>query len=115
MDVRLENGDIRVSDSGSREMIFGLEEAAQRVMLAASVMKGSFIYDRGLGADYSGLSLDDPLLEEKLEMLIREAAAGIADAQVELESFSPAGRIAALRVSRGSESMMIEVDLDGFI
>ena len=115
MDVRLDSGDICLSDSGSCRMISGADEAAQRVMIAASVSKGSFIYDRGLGTDYGALSAGDPLAEEKLGMLIREASAGIADVKVDLTSFDPVGRCAGLRVSSGNASTNIEVDLHGFI
>ena len=115
MDIRLVDGDISLSDSGSPEMIRGLDEAVQRVRMAASVSRGSFRYDRELGADYGSLSADDPLFEKKLEMLIREACAGIADTEVTLESVDTAARAAELRVSRGGASTITEVDLHGFI
>ena len=84
MDVRISDGDIAMLSSGSYEYITGIEEAVQRVRISALTVKGDFIYDRELGTDYSGLSADDPLLLEKLDLLIKELGKRLADKQLSI-------------------------------
>ena len=115
MDIRIENGDICLNDAGQSELIGGLEETAQRVRIAASALRGSFRYNRQLGADYSSVTADDPLAKEKLELLIGEAAEGAADTRITLDSFDPDSRRAVIRLSRGDETMITEADLNGYI
>ena len=73
MDVMISEGDIAMVASGDYRYITGIEEAVQRVRLTALTVKGDFVYDRELGTDYRGLSADDSLLVEKLDMLDRKS------------------------------------------
>ena len=115
MDVRLSGGDIRLTGSGAQELVSGAREAAQRVMIAASVRKGSFVYDRSLGTDYAALDANDPLLLAKLELLLREAAANVAGVQVTLADFDEISRTAVLEISSRGGTVTTEVDLNGYI
>lgn len=110
MDVRISDGDVLLSAAGMTEYLCGVHEAAQRVRIAASVDKGSFIYNRALGADYAALDERQPLTES-LDMLIREAAAGAADTEVSVTSADE--HSAVLRITHGGETVTTEVDLYG--
>ncbi len=113
MDVRISDGDIAVLSSGSYEYICGIEEAVQRVRLSAMTVKGDFIYDRELGTDYSGISADDPLLKEKLDMVIREACADVY--LTEAEVLRCENLVAVIRVRYGDQETTTEVDLSGIL
>lgn len=115
MDVKVHDGDINVTSSGDYVYITGLQEAVQRVRIAVTTVKGSFVYDRDLGTDYSGLRIDDPLLPEKLELLWQEACADIGDTTVELAAWRPNTVTAELRIGYLDQKVMTEVDLSGII
>ena len=115
MDVRLSDGDILMLSSGDYEYITDIEEAVQRVRISALTMKGDFIYDRGLGTDYSGLSADDPLLIEKLDMRIKESCADIHDTAVSVIFVDPAIMTAVIKINYQNKETTTEVDLSGII
>lgn len=115
MDVRVSDGDIAMVSSGSYIYITGIEEAVQRVRISALTMKGDFIYDRELGTDYSGLSTDDDMLCEKLELLLQESCADIYDTVVEVLSCDPESLVAVLKVTYQNRETTTEVDLSGII
>ena len=112
MDVRLGNGDVYLNAEGKTEYLCAADEAAQRALIAASVTKGSFRYDRSLGADYAAVG-DTAMLTEKLDMLIREAAAGVGGAEVTVTGFDAERGIASLRVTHAGETITTEVDIHG--
>ena len=91
----------------------GIEEAVQRVRISALTVKGDFVFDRELGTDYSGLSSDDDMLCEKLELLLKESCADICDTQVEVQSCE--NLIAVIRVSYRNNETTTEVDLSGIL
>jgi hypothetical protein len=113
MDVKLSDGDIALTDSGDYVYITGIEEAVQRVRISALTMKGDFVYDRELGTDYRGLSADDSMLCEKLDMLIKESCADIYDTQVEVLSCDDL--VAVIKVSYQNNETTTEVDLSGIL
>ncbi len=115
MDVRIADGDIALTVSGSYEYITGPEEAVQRVRLSALTVKGDFPYDRELGTDYSGLSADDELLREKLEILLIESCADIADTSVRVISCPRDELVAVIEITYKEKVMTTEVDLSGII
>ena len=115
MDVRIARGDIEMVTSGSYSYITGVEEAAQRVRISALTMKGDFVYDRELGTDYRGLSADDELLVEKLELLIKESCADIHDTTVSVLSCDRETMKVILLVTYQKNNMITEVDLSGII
>ena len=113
MDVKLSNGDIAMTASGDYLYIIGIEEAVQRVRISALTMKGDFVYDRELGTDYRGLSADDSMLCEKLDMLIKESCADICNTQVEVLSCEDL--VAVIRVIYQNNEATTEVDLSGIL
>ena len=113
MDVKLSNGDIAMTASGDYLYITGIEEAVQRVRISALTMKGDFVYDRELGTDYRGLSSDDSMLCEKLDMLIKESCADICNTQVEVLSCEDL--VAVIRVIYQNNEATTEVDLSGIL
>lgn len=115
MDVLIADGDISTRKAGGYSYINGLEEAVQRVLIAVLTVKGSFIYDRELGTDYGSLTADDPLITEKLDMLIKEACCDIADTDVEVISFDSQAMIALIEVSYRADKTITEVELSGII
>lgn len=115
MDVLISDGDIATRTAGGYSYIYGLEEAVQRVLIAVLTVKGSFIYDRELGTDYGSLRADDPLITEKLDMLIKEACCDIADTDVEVISFDSQVKAAMIEVSYRADTTITEVDLSGII
>ena len=115
MDVRLSGKDIYISDSGRSEYICGAEEALQRVLIAASTAKGSFIYDRGFGTDFSGLDNESEILKEELEMRFKEAAENIAGTEVRVASVDAENEKAEITVEYSGVTMCAEVDINGNI
>lgn len=115
MDVKITNGDIEMTASGDYRYITGIEEAVQRVRLSALTVKGDFIFDRELGTDYSGLSSDDDMLCEKLELLLKESCADIHDTAVEVISCDKSSMVAVLKVIFRDCETTTEVDLSGII
>lgn len=115
MDVLLKDGDIAVGSSGDYTYISGIDEAVQRVLISVLTVKGEFIYDRELGTDYKGLSKDDALLTEKLDMLFKEACCDISDTEVEVLSCDTESLIAEISVSYKGSITNTEVDLSGIL
>ena len=115
MDVLLKNGDIAALASGGYTYISGVDEAVQRVLISVLTPAGEFIYDRELGTDYSGLSEDDELLTEKLDMLIQEACCDISDTQVKVLSCDRESLTAVIRVIYRNSKTTTEVDLSGIL
>ena len=108
------DGDFIVNDSGGMKKIYGVEEACQRVRFILSTKKGSFVYNRELGADFSPV-LDGFFEEEyrsKLaEQLCREALVDQKDISVERVSLTDNNGeyILSLRVVFGEEKKNVEV------
>ena len=115
MDVKITDGDIAMVSSGDYAYITGIEEAVQRVRISALTVKGDFVYDRQLGTDYRGLSADDSMLCEKLDMLIKESCADIADTRVEVLSCDRDTMLVVIKVFYQNNETTTEVDLSGII
>lgn len=77
MDVKIKDKDMLMSANGDCVYINSVEEILQRVSIACSVAKGDFIYDRSLGSYYNTVSLNDPMLCDKLSMIFKEATIDI--------------------------------------
>ena len=115
MDIKISNGDIAMVSSGDYIYITGIEEAVQRVRISALTVKGDFVYDRELGTDYSGISADDDMLCEKLEILLKESCADIHDTVVEVVSCDSESLVAVLKIIYQNRETTTEVDLSGII
>lgn len=112
MDIRLKDGDLYL-DGGAFSYVKGIDEAAQRVMIASTVKKNSFLYDRSLGADTSSLDRTSPDFERALQMVLREAAAAVPDIRLTVKNVRKTigGTAAVLMIERRGEAGEIEVNL----
>jgi len=114
MDVRIDAGDVFLDASGSTRYIDSSREAAQRALIAATTAKGAFPYNRALGTDYASLT-DTDRLTEKLDLLVREATAPIADAEVRITGSDAERHTAVMTITHGGTTITTEVDLHGNI
>ncbi len=73
-DVKLQNGDLALDSAGRPEMLGDRGARFQRAEIAMTVGRGSFIYNRSLGADYGSLTgAADP--EKRAGQIFNEALA----------------------------------------
>lgn len=114
MDARIDSGDLYLSAAGKTEYLTGVREAAQRVLLTATTAKGTFIYDRGFGTDFAALG-DRERFREKLDLLLKEAAVGIAGTEVTVKDADAQRGTAVLLITHGGQTITTEVDLHGNI
>ncbi len=77
MDVKIENGAIAVNHCGEPVYIDSIDEIAQRVFVACTVKKGSFVLDKTLGSYAHTVDRNSSLLKEKLTMIFKEATIDI--------------------------------------
>lgn len=115
MDVKITGGDIALKPCGDYAYIKGIDEAVQRVRIAALTNKGRFIYDRTLGVDYDAFSPEEEQAAGKLDMLIKEAAADIGGVETEVLSYDAQNAVISIKVSYNGESAVTEVDISGNI
>lgn len=81
MDVRINNGDMVLRDTGEPVYIDGIEEVFQQVLLCISVKKGGFEYDKELGC----CAVTDVSGERQVRILearLREAILPIKGAEI---------------------------------
>lgn len=114
MDIRLYDGDLFLSE-GECEYISGIDEAAQRAMIACTVKKGSFLYDRSLGADTASCDRTRDDYERALQMAFREAIFKVPQTELFVKSVRKFNRatIACIEIKRREEKREIEVRMDG--
>lgn len=113
MDVKIENRDIAIHPNGDPQYISGIDEVVQRVVIACSLRKGDFRYDRELGCfDYT-IDLDDELMCDKMTMIFKEATVdiGYTDLEVLKITQSKDGYIARVKIQCGDETKTAEVSL----
>lgn len=114
MDVLIHDGDTVLTSSGCPVYISGIDEALQRVRMLALTRRGTFIYDRALGTDYAALR-DGEQMTASLDMLLKEAAASMSGADVEVLSSDAAALTATVRVKYNEEERITEVDISGIL
>ncbi len=81
MDNLIENGDMVMGRNGDPEMVSGLKELIQRVMIRLSVKRGSFPYDQELGSCLAQLDLSQTD-EFTLLAAVREALSDLKEVTV---------------------------------
>lgn len=113
MDVKIENKDIALKPNGDTVYISSMDETVQRVKIACSINKGSFIYDRNIGFDT--ISTDDEVDKDKLEMIFCEAVIGIPDTVVQVIDAKKSGNriTATLKIQQGDNTAETEVTVNG--
>ena len=81
MDNLIANGDMVMGRNGDPEMISGLKELIQRVMLRLSVKRGGFPYNQQLGSRLAQLDLNQAD-EFTLLAAVREALSDLEEVTV---------------------------------
>ena len=72
-DVKWEYGDIVLDSAGRAELLSESDSEFQRALIRMTARRGSFIYDRELGADCGGISGE--LILKKYDQAFTEALA----------------------------------------
>ena len=115
MDAKIENGDIALKPDGEYVTVSGIEEAVQRVRIAALTNRGSFCYDRSLGVDYDAFSAGESDPVGRLDMLIKEGCAAIAGVDVEVTAYDAQTSTVSVRVTYNGRTAVTEVDISGIL
>lgn len=105
MDILLQNKDICLDIYGRPVMISQTDEAVQQVLLTLQIPRGSFIYDKELGslAGQVDISSDNDLLNlKKMEMVMNEAIAGMANTRVQVDAIA--------KNSEGKTAVMVTIN-----
>ena len=114
MDVKIENGEIAVNHCGEPLYIDSITEIAQRVFVACTVKKGSFVLDKSLGSYAHTVDRNSSLLKEKLTMIFKEATIDIPYDELVVEDVVKNENTicAKIRVVCADESACTEVSID---
>lgn len=115
MDIKIENGDILLDESGNLITVQGAEEVLQQIIIGAKVTNGSFIYGRDYGINIDDLDCNSDKTAKILEALINEKLVKNADAFVKVENIrNDENKIyALLTVTYGREEIHREVMISG--
>ena len=109
IDVKLQNGEIALDAARCPVVLSDRDARFQRALIALTVKKGAFIYDRSLGADYDALIkraqelgyAED--LKRKTEQIFNEALAAYEDTSVAVTQ-TGAHTVVRLRVNGETRS-----------
>lgn len=83
-DFKILNGDIAVDSRGNFVRLDGIDALFQRALIAMSLKKESFIYDRTLGSFAPCLNKNDEDYPKKLELVLNEALAQFENTYAEI-------------------------------
>lgn len=72
MDIKIENRDIKLKTNSEAVRISGIEQALQQSELALRIPRGSFVYDRNLGAVGNDFSFTADNAASRLEARLNE-------------------------------------------
>lgn len=111
MDVKIENQDIALKPDGEPIYIDSVEETAQRVKIACSFKKGSFIYDRKLGYNEFDIDFNSENAKEELQTIFKEASADVLYSDLKVLSLDKKdkGYVAKIEVYCGTRKALTEV------
>ena len=112
MDIKFENSDIKLTESGEYSYVTGVDEAVQTVKNAVAMPKGRFIYEKDLGFDMSKLDYKSVVFIREMMMLLNEVLARMTDIDVEIIGYNEEKRILEMDVYRNGEKRETEVSLD---
>ena len=119
MDVKIENGAIKYSDSCVPQYIDSLDEIVQRVRIACCMKKGDFALDKNLGCfaddlSINDLSIDDDLKKDKLTMIFKEATLNIPYSDLEVVECRGENStiVAKIKISCNDKTAYTEVSID---
>lgn len=115
MDVKIKDLDIVTKACGDALYIDGIDEIMQRIKIACSVKKGSFVYDKTFGSVACTLDFDDPMITQKLEMLFKEACIEVPYTDLSVLSVQKDGDKlkARVKITCHNESGTVEVTVNG--
>lgn len=88
MDALIKDKDIVINSVADTVKLCGIDEILQRVTVAATVPKGSFIYNKELGSELYNIHSDDERSIKKAEMLLKEAVCDIPIDDVRVKKLS---------------------------
>ncbi len=108
MDAKIENKDIYTDATGDYVMIDGIDEIIQRAIISLTVPKGSFVYDKNLGSNYSDFKANDI---KQAEMIINESLINIGNIYIKIKNITSSGNkiIMSLTVNYNNISVDKEV------
>lgn len=115
MDIKIENKDTVLDDSFNPVTISGIQQAVQQLNIAASINKGSFIYDRSCGNEIYKQDFDDERIVKTVQTLLNESLVNVADVSVKVNNIRDDGGIkyADVTISDKYENIDTEVMLNG--
>lgn len=100
MDTLVLNGDFDVDVCGVPREIRSIDEACQRVRFSLAIKKGSYIYNRNLGADFSSLNNYEDI-NKTARLLCMEALVGQDEISL--------GKVLAEKNEDGDYKLTVEV------
>lgn len=109
-DAKLRDGDVVLEPSARIAAVRGADARLQRAYILIKTKKGSFKYNRELGADYDALA--SAKNEAELEQILNEALAPLDDAYVRVVS---AGQSVTAEIVCGDKTRTTEVTPNGNI
>ncbi len=110
MDVKIKDGDTKLSVAGTTEYVDDFEEILQRILLSLKTHRGDFVYDKKFGLRGLTPTRDERELKNN-EVLINEAVAHIDGVSIKLLSSvkGTEGIDLKLTVNYKGKSLMKEV------
>ncbi len=114
MDVKIENGAVKYSDSCVPVYISSVDEIVQRVKISCCMKKGDFVLNKNLGC-FGGIGdVDDNMLKDKLTMIFKEATINIPYSDLEVVECEREGSkiFAKIKISCKDKSAYTEVSVD---
>lgn len=114
MDVKIENGAVKYSDSCVPLYINSVDEIAQRVKISCCMKKGDFVLNKNLGCFGSVGEVDDDRLKDRLVMIFKEATINIPYSDLEVVECkrSDTKIVAKIKISCKDKSAYTEVSVD---
>lgn len=109
MDTKIELGDYVVKMNGYAETVDDEEQMIQQINFAVNIPKGSFIYDRNIGAFADNIDTDSKNAERTVEMLINE---GLIKTGIKVSVNSLEKRIGQTAVSLTADNGFKSIDTE---
>lgn len=82
MDAEIKYGDVSLLSFGDTVRLIGDDELLQRVKIAGTVRKGSFVYNKELGNESYKIDKSDEKALKTAQLLLSEALAQIPNVQM---------------------------------
>lgn len=108
MDAKLKDKDICTDSTGEYVMIDGIEEIIQRAVISLTVPKGSFIYDKSLGSDYSDFRVNDI---KQAEMIINESLVNIGNIYIKVKNISSDGNKIIMSITVNYNNISVDKEV----